>query len=484
MDKNVLLLILDGFGLSENIQGNAIRKASTPNLDYIYNNSYYTRLKASGINVGLEEGKAGNSEVGHLNIGAGRIVKQYSVLIQNDIDNGQFFKNHILLENLKNNKGEIHIMGLLSDSAVHSSISNLKSLIKAINKKGIYLHIFSDGRDTNYMSIKKYISMIQGEIDNGSIIIASIIGRYFAMDRDNRNDRIKRAFDLLIKHEGEEVLNINDAIDKSYNKNIYDEFIEPYFISNTPTIKDNDLLFFFNFREDRARELSLMIQNNSNINLVCMVQYTDDIKKYLYKRISVINPLGEIISKNNLSQYRVAESEKYAHVTYFFDGGIDILYPMEERDIIPSLKIATYDLEPGMRAREITDKILEEIPKKNFIVANFANPDMVGHTGNLKKTVEAVEIIDSLIGEISKSCIENNITLIITADHGNAEDMIDNGIINKAHTINDVPFIIYSKDTISKGQKIKEGILADISPTLLNIFNIDKPIEMTGESLL
>ena len=484
MRKKVLLLILDGFGLSDKIDGNAIKKASTPNLDMIYKNSYYTRLKASGENVGLENGKSGNSEVGHLNIGAGRVVKQYSVLIQEDIDNGDFFKNKVLQDNIKSNTGNIHIMGLLSDSAVHSSIASLKALIKSIDRKGIYLHIFSDGRDSDYMSVKEYIAMIQEYIDDGSIIISSIIGRYFAMDRDNREERVKRAFDLLVNHTGEEVSNINEAIDKSYSKNIYDEFIEPYYVSNTENIKDNDLLFFFNFREDRARELSLMIQNNTEINIVCMVQYTDEIKEYLYKRINVTNPLGEVISENNLSQYRVAESEKYAHVTYFFDGGIDILYPKEDRDIIPSLRIATYDLEPGMRAREITDKILTKIPEKNLIVANFANPDMVGHTGNFDKTVEAIEIIDSLIGEISKTCIDNDTIFIITADHGNAEQMIKNGIIDKAHSTNDVPFIIYSKDTISKSKGIKSGILADIAPTILDIFNIKKPIEMTGESLL
>jgi 2,3-bisphosphoglycerate-independent phosphoglycerate mutase len=432
----------------------------------------------------LEHNKAGNSEVGHLNIGSGRIVKQYSVLIHNDIDNGSFFKNEVLNKSLTDNKGNIHIMGLLSDSAVHSSLYSLKALIKAINKKGIYLHIFSDGRDSYYMSIKKYLKELDNYIKDGTIIPASIIGRYYAMDRDNRQERVQKAFNLLFEHKGESVNNIDEAIEISYKNKIYDEFIDPYFVKDTPIIEDQDLLFFFNFREDRARELSLLIQKKSKVSLICMVQYTDDIKKYLYKRLHITNTLGKILSENNISQYRVAESEKYAHVTYFFDGGTDIEYPNEKRDIIPSLKIATYDLEPQMQARKITAKILENIENTNFIVANFANPDMVGHTGNFEKTKEAIEIIDTLIGEIGKKCINYNSTLIITGDHGNAEQMISNGNIDKSHTTNEVPFILYNNSTIDNRKKIEPGKLADIAPTILKLFNIQKPIEMTGESLI
>ena len=300
------------------------------------------------------------------------------------------------------------------------------------------------------------------------------------MDRDNRNDRIKRAFDLLIKHEGEEVLNINDAIDKSYNKNIYDEFIEPYFISNTPTIKDNDLLFFFNFREDRARELSLKFLNNTNVNLLCMTQYTNDIQNFIYPRIKVENTLGSILEKNNLSQLRIAETEKYAHVTYFFDGGENIVYKREKRDIIPSLKISTYDKKPQMRVFDITKTIISNIENFNFILANFANPDMVGHTGSLSKTIESIEYVDKAIKEILDDLKDN--ILIITADHGNAEIMLDKkGIINKSHTISKVPFIIYNYKNISV---LKNGKLADIAPTILKILDIKKPKDMSGDSLI
>ncbi len=478
MKRNIILLILDGFGISKEKYGNAILQASTPTINYLYKNSFVSTLEASGESVGLLPNSAGNSEVGHLNIGAGRIVDQYSYLIHKDILNKTFFTNRKIKEEVSKTKGEIHLMGLVSDGQVHSNMEIIESLIESIDREKIYLDIFSDGRDSGYKSVEEYIKRLGKYKDK--VIISSIIGRFYAMDRDNREKRINKAFELLYTHKGSEVKNVFEAIEMSYKKDITDEFIEPFYIKNTPPIKDEDLVIFFNFREDRARELSLKFLNNTNVNLLCMTQYTNDIQNFIYPRIKVENTLGSILEKNNLSQLRIAETEKYAHVTYFFDGGENIVYKREKRDIIPSLKISTYDKKPQMRVFDITKTIISNIENFNFILANFANPDMVGHTGSLSKTIESIEYVDKAIKEILDDLKDN--ILIITADHGNAEIMLDKkGIINKSHTISKVPFIIYNYKNISV---LKNGKLADIAPTILKILDIKKPKDMSGDSLI
>jgi 2,3-bisphosphoglycerate-independent phosphoglycerate mutase len=484
MDKKILLLILDGFGISNKIEGNAVKNSNTPNIDYLYKNSYHTKLSASGEDVGLTEGKAGNSEVGHLNIGSGRIVEQYSLMIKNDIKDGSFFKNPTLISNISNNKGNIHIMGLLSDSDVHSNIDSIKAILESVKGNKVYFHIFSDGRDSCYKSVEKYLHMLDSYINSGKLVISSIIGRFYAMDRDNRWQRVEKAFELLVNHKGEEVVDIYEAINKSYNDGIYDEFIPPFYVKSTPKVESNDLLIFFNFREDRARELSSLFINSTKTNLLCMVNYTDDIKNYIYKRLNIENTLGDILSKNAVMQYRVAETEKYAHVTYFFDGGKDIVYKKEKRNIIPSLKVKTYDTVPFMRAREIIEKVEENMDKFDFIVANLANPDMVGHTGVYEATVKAIEFIDDNLKDLISLILDKNWTLILTADHGNSEEMITDGNINKSHTTNKVPFIFFNKDTLGNERELKEGILADIAPTILKFFDIKAPKEITGNTLL
>ena len=481
MKRNIILLILDGFGISKEKYGNAILQASTPTINYLYKNSFVSTLEASGESVGLLPNSAGNSEVGHLNIGAGRIVDQYSYLIHKDILNKTFFTNRKIKEEVSKTKGEIHLMGLVSDGQVHSNMEIIESLIESIDREKIYLDIFSDGRDSGYKSVEEYIKRLGKYKDK--VIISSIIGRFYAMDRDNREKRINKAFELLYTHKGSEVKNVFEAIEMSYKKDITDEFIEPFYIKNTPPIKDEDLVIFFNFREDRARQISKMFKDNK-FNILCMVQYDIIIDKFIYKRLRIDGTLSEIISLNNLRQLKIAETEKYAHVTYFFNGGKENPYKLEKRILIPSLKVATYDKVPFMRAREITNKIIENIDKNySLITVNFANADMVGHTGNFLATKNSISILDKMIGKIVKSIQGKNINLIITGDHGNAEEMIKNRTIYKEHTTNMVPFI-FKNDFIKKEIKIDIGELEDIAPTILSILKLHIPKEMQGIDLL
>ena len=487
--RKVLFLILDGFGINNKNKGNAINAAKTPNIDKLYKTSIHTTLNASGIYVGLPKGVMGNSEVGHMTIGSGRRVKQYYSLINDDIKTKKFFENKELKKEVYSvieKKKNIHIMGLLSDGGIHSHIDHLIAIIKYIQSiqkdYNIYIHVFSDGRDSEYISVEKYISYLKKRI-KGNVYFASIIGRYFAMDRDKRWDRTKEAFDLLTMHNGEEFSSIEDSIKTAYSENISDEFINPSFISNTPVISKNDLIIFFNFREDRARQISKMFKDNK-FNILCMVQYDTIIDKFIYKRLRIDETLSEIISLNNLRQLKIAETEKYAHVTYFFNGGKENPYKLEKRILIPSLKVATYDKVPFMRAREITNKIIENIDKNySLITVNFANADMVGHTGNFLATKNSISILDKMIGKIVKSIQGKNINLIITGDHGNAEEMIRNGTIYKEHTTNMVPFI-FKNDFIKKEIKIDIGELEDIAPTILSILKLHIPKEMQGIDLL
>ncbi len=488
--EKVILVILDGFGIPSS-SDNVISLAYKPFFDWISKNSIYTKLKASGTSVGLPDGIIGNSEVGHMNIGAGKVVQQYSKFIYDDMQSGLFFKKESLLnfiEKIKSTNGDIHLMGLLSDGMVHSSIDQLEEILSFLKNNTqitVYLHIFSDGRDSDYKSVKKYITQIE-PILSEKVKIASIIGRYYAMDRDTHLERTTKAFDLIKSHKGKAVSNILDAVNDSYSRKIYDEFIEPYYIENTPPIRENDGIFFFNFREDRARQLTKMFLDNTNNTFLAMVKYLDeDNLEYIYDRIHVQTPIGDVISNTNLYQFRIAESEKYAHVTYFFNGGREEAYKGEDRLVIPSLRIPTYDMKPQMRAYDITREVISKIhlKKYSFIVVNFANPDMVGHTGNFQACKMAIECIDKCLQKIYTITEKEGYDIIITADHGNAEALENNGKVHKEHTTSLVPFILKNKK-VTKGVEIQEGILADIAPTILNILKIKKPDTMTGQNLI
>ena len=488
--EKVILVILDGFGIPTT-SDNAISLAEKPFFNWISSNSIYTKLKASGSSVGLPDGIIGNSEVGHMNIGAGRIVQQYSKLIYEDMQSGLFFEKESIIDfikNIKDKNGSIHLMGLLSDSMVHSSIEQLEKILYFLKNKTqipVYIHIFSDGRDSYYKSVKKYIEKIE-PILSDNIKIASIIGRYYAMDRDLHLERTSKAFNLIKNHQGKGVSNILDAVNESYKKEIYDEFIEPYYIEDTPKVNENDGIFFFNFREDRARQITKMFLDNTDNTFLAMVKYLDEDKlKYIYDRICVQNPIGEVISNTNLYQFRIAESEKYAHVTYFFNGGREKPYKGEDRIVIPSLRIPTYDLKPQMRAYDITREVVSKIhlKKYSFIVVNFANPDMIGHTGNFEACKSAIETIDKCLEKIYTSATKEEYNIIITADHGNAESLEREGRVHKEHTTSPVPFIL-KNSRITKGIQTTEGILADIAPTILNILKIKKPDIMTGQNLI
>jgi len=499
------LVIMDGFGISYELQGNAIKLAKTPNLDNYINNYPNTHLLAHGVDVGLPEGQMGNSEVGHLNIGAGRIVYQELTRINQEIKQGSFFNNQAFLKAIKNckkNNSNLHLMGLVSDGGVHSSINHLFALLELAKKEifyNVYIHCFTDGRDTSPTSGIGFIQKLEEkikELDVGKI--ASIMGRYWAMDRDKRWNRTNKAYDTLVLETGKQTNSAQQAIENSYANKITDEFINPIII-NPAAIEDNDSVIFFNFRPDRARQLTHALINPDfsdfkrkkfpKIVFISMTNYDDSIKNLTiaYKPQILKNTFGEFISSINLTQLRIAETEKYAHVTYFFSGGKEDIYPGENRVLIPSPKVATYDLKPEMSANEITKEVLTRIDSGNYdlMILNFANCDMVGHTGNIKATVKAVEAVDNCIGLIVSKILENEGTVVITADHGNAEKMINNhnNSLYTAHTINPVPFILIDKSKKNVSLR-KNGRLSDIAPTLLEVIGIDKPQEMTGESLI
>ena len=478
----IMLMILDGFGISNLEEGNAIKKANTPNLDYLFSNYPNSKIKASGEAVGLPEGQMGNSEVGHTNIGAGRIVYQDLVRINKSIEDRSFYdikEFNDAIDNAIKNNTNLHIMGLVSDGGVHSHINHLISLIdlcKYRNFDRVYIHAFTDGRDTNPKSGLEFVKKINANI-------VSVSGRYYAMDRDNRWDRIDLAYDAIVNAKGDNYNSAVEAIESSYNQNITDEFIKPVTINGGKEIKDNDSVIFFNFRPDRARELTRKIIENINTYYVCMTEYDKTFNNvYIaFKPEELKNTFGEYISNLGYTQLRIAETEKYAHVTFFFNGGKEDVYKNEDRILVPSPKVATYDMMPEMSANIVRDKVIEAIDsdKYNVIILNFANTDMVGHTGNLDATIEAVETIDTAIGMIYKKVLEKSGTLLITADHGNAEKMLENNDIFTAHTTNLVPLII-----TKKGIKLKDGRLCDITPTMLDLMGLDKPSEMTGISLI
>ena len=492
--KKVLLCVLDGVGLSKIKDGNALINANKPNIDYLMKEYPNKGINASGTFVGLPDGQMGNSEVGHLTIGAGRIIYQSLELINRAIKDDSFYSNESFLNAIrhaKENNSKLHIMGLLSDGGVHSHINHIKALLKLCKKEdfsNVYFHIFTDGRDTFKESSISYIDDLNNEINEFGIgKICTISGRYYAMDRDKRWDRLKRCYDVIVNNTGNKCDDYKKYITDSYEKGITDEFIEPVIIDESGKIEENDSIIWANFRPDRAIQIlrSLVDPNFdgfdrkifNNLYLTTMMYVSDDVKSDIaFKKEIIDNTLGIYLSKLGKKQLRIAETEKYAHVTYFFDGGRDLDLNLCDRVLIPSPKVATYDLKPEMSAREITSNLLEKMDNNyDFIFLNFANGDMVGHTGNYDMTKKAIETIDEMIGKLYKKCMEDEYLFIITADHGNAEEMIDeNGNVVTSHTTNLVPFIVTDKnlniDNVNK--------LSDIAPFVLNYMNLNLPDEM------
>ena len=505
--KPIMLMILDGFGINENENGNAIKLAKTPNIDTLMKKYQTTEIYTSGLKVGLPEGQMGNSEVGHTNIGAGRIVYQELTKITKSIEDGDFFtipEFTEAIENCKKYNSKLHIMGLVSDGGVHSHIRHLYGLLEMAKRRdfeNVYVHCFLDGRDTPPASAEGYLLQLEEKMREKKIgKIASICGRYYAMDRDKRWDRVKKCYDALVKGEGNKAPSATIAIENSYQKEVFDEFVEPTVICNgeipVATIQEHDSVIFFNFRPDRAREITrAIVDKNFNefetekkdVYFICFTSYDETMPnvKIAFKKEPLVNTFGEVISKNGLTQLRIAETEKYAHVTFFFNGGEEKQYPGEDRILIPSPKVSTYDLKPEMSAIEVTDNVVNAInsDKYDVIILNYANPDMVGHTGSLPAAIKAVETIDKCIRKVVDAILKHHGTLLITADHGNCEQMIDykTGDPHTAHTTNPVPLILVTEND---KLKIKSGKLADLAPTMLEILGIDKPKEMTGESIL
>ena len=497
--KRVLLCILDGCGLRDEVNGNAFKNAKKPNFDKLWNNYPHSKLIASGEEVGLPKGQMGNSEVGHMNIGAGRIVYQPLGLINKKISDKEFYNNENIIEiinHVKENNSKLHLFGLLSDGGIHSHYEHLFALIdmcKMYGVKNVYYHIFTDGRDTSPTSGIKYIKRLEDKIkDTGIGSIATISGRFYAMDRDNRYERLKRAYDAIIYGEADYYNSAIEAWKSNQDKGITDEFIEPAVINKKGIVDSGDGLICFNYRPDRLRELFSAITNDkfngfkrkdiSNIKLVTMMPVSDEvICKNAYRLEDLINTCGEYVAELGFKQLRIAETEKYAHVTYFFDGGVEKELNKCTRVLIPSPKVLTYDLKPEMSAYEITDRLISELNNHyDMIILNFANGDMVGHTGKYDAAVKAVETIDNCLGKIIDNINLDEYTVIITADHGNCEVMInDDGSVNTQHTTNLVPCIITDNN-----YKLKDGKLGDLAPTILEIMGIDIPKEMTGSSLI
>ena len=501
--KKVLLMILDGWGIGTNPNVSAIDRAKTPYIDSLYNNYPNSKLVTHGSGVGLPDGQMGNSEVGHMNLGAGRIVYQDFAKINLDIQNGNFNDLENLINPLKkiqeNNK-KLHLIGLVSDGGVHSHINHLEAILDLTNEMNInkvFIHAFTDGRDVDPKSGLGFIERLEKKIKSSSAKLASVIGRYYAMDRDKRWERTKKCYDLLVNGIGTKTSNINNSIKDSYNNNITDEFIEPLIVidkdnESNGLIENGDYVIFFNFRTDRGRQLTeVMTQSNINemkkldLNFITMTNYDESFMgiKNIYEKENLEDTLGEVLSKNNKKQIRIAETEKYPHVTFFFNGGREEPYEDERRILCQSPKVATYDLKPEMSAYEITESIIPEIEIGNvdFICLNFANPDMVGHTGNMSAAIKACETVDKCSKTIIEKAKENNYTILVIADHGNSDLMInDDGSPNTAHTTNLVPFILIDDEI----KKIKDGVLGDIAPSILDIMNIKKPIKMTCESLI
>ena len=502
----VFLIILDGYGLRYETEGNAVKLSNTPYLDELFTDPPQATLGASGQDVGLPSGLMGNSEVGHLNIGAGRIVYQEITRIDSAIVNGEFFLNHSLNESIshaKENDAAWHLIGLVSDGGVHSSLNHLYALIGLAAQHGlkkVFLHALTDGRDTGTHSAVEFVRQVEARMrEIGTGKIATVCGRYWAMDRDRRWERVERAYRMLTTGEGLHFKNPVEAVADSYKRDITDEFIEPSVICEDgqpiATIKNNDAVMFFNFRADRAREITWSLteenfdhfeRNRLKLHYTTLTEYHADLTlPTAFPPVKLNHILGEIISSAGLEQLRTAETEKYAHVTFFFNGGIERPFRNEQRFLIDSPKVATYDMQPEMSAVQVASNAMAELDKGYaFILLNFANPDMVGHTGVLEAAIKALETLDPLVRELVQKAAENGYSILITADHGNCEQMInDDGEPHTAHTTNRVPLALIRPDG-SRPELRQDGILADIAPTILEIMDLEIPAEMSGKSLI
>ncbi len=504
MKKPLALIILDGFGIRDNEKGNAIKFAKTPNLDKMLKENPVVLIGASGMDVGLPDGQMGNSEVGHTNIGAGRIVYQELTRITKDIKEGTFFNNEALLgavENCKKNDSALHVMGLLSDGGVHSHIEHLYGILQLAKNNGltkVYVHAFMDGRDVPPSSGIDFVKALEAKMQEiGVGKIATISGRYYAMDRDNRWERVARAYDAIVNGKGNKADSAVAVMENSYKENVTDEFVVPSVIVEDAQINANDSVVFFNFRPDRAREITRTLVDEKfegfkrekgfmPLYYVCMTQYDATMPNVhvAMKPQSLNNTFGEYISKNGLTQLRIAETEKYAHVTFFFNGGVEAPYSGEDRALIKSPEVATYDLKPEMSAYEVTDEVISRLDsgKYDVIILNYANCDMVGHTGVFDAAVKAVEAVDECLGRTVNKITEMGGIALITADHGNADQMYEeDGSPFTAHTTNPVPFMVVGGNNI----KLREGgRLADIAPTMLNLLQLPQPQEMDGKSII
>ena len=494
------LIIMDGFGLAPAADDNAVSLASTPVLDKLFREYAHTTLSASGLDVGLPAGQMGNSEVGHTNIGGGRVVFQDLPRISRAIEDGSFFKNEAYnkaMDDCLKNDSSLHLYGLLSDGGVHSHIEHLFALLQMARDKGltkVYVHCFLDGRDVSPTSGKGFVQELQDKCAQlGVGKIATVMGRYYAMDRDKRWERVQMAYDAMVYGEGHHSSDPVAAVAESYANGITDEFVEPVVIDPDGTISDNDSIIFFNYRPDRAREITRAIVDPDfdgfareffPTTYVCNTEYDASMPNVLvaWPRIAVKNGLGEYLSSMGMTQLRIAETEKYAHVTFFFNGGVEKQYPGEDRVLVPSPKVATYDLQPEMSAFEVCDKCVERIESGAYdvIILNFANCDMVGHTGVLEAAIKAVETVDTCVGRVVDATLKMGGIAMVTADHGNAEDMKQpDGSPMTAHTTNLVPFIL-----CGAGTELRPGRLADIAPTILDVMGLACPPEMDGETLI
>lgn len=507
--KLTVLMIMDGFGLNEKHEANAVYQAKTPNLDRLMKEYPFVKGNASGLAVGLPDGQMGNSEVGHLNMGAGRIVYQELTRISKEIEDGDFFKNEALLtgmKNVKENNSALHLYGLLSDGGVHSHNTHLYGLLEMAKREGIekvYVHCFLDGRDTSPTSGKGYMEELESKMKEiGVGEIATVSGRYYVMDRDNRWERVEKAYRAIAQGDGKRAQNAVEAVAASYAEDVTDEFVVPTVVEKdgkpVATVNDKDTIIFFNFRPDRAREITRAFCMDEfdgfergarkDVTYICFTEYDVTIPNKLvaFHKVELTNTFGQFLAANGKTQARIAETEKYAHVTFFFNGGVEEPNKGEDRILVNSPKVATYDLKPEMSAYEVCDKLVEAIKsdKYDVIIINFANPDMVGHTGVESAAIAAVEAVDTCVGKAVAALKEVDGTMFLCADHGNAEQLIDykTGESFTAHTINPVPFVLIN---YKEGYTLREGgCLADIAPTLIEIMGMEQPAEMTGKSLL
>lgn len=506
-NKRVLLCIMDGWGINKDCPKDATKTAKTPNFDKLKETEKYTQINASGEYVGLPDGQMGNSEVGHLNLGAGRVVYQDLTRINKEIREGKFFENKAFkdaIEHVKKNNSSLHLYGLVSTGGVHSSFEHVKALVRMAAENGlkkVYVHAFLDGRDTPPKSAVEFLAELEAELKKYNLPqIATISGRYWAMDRDNRWDRVEKAYNALLFGEGEKAANSDEAIKASYAKDVTDEFVEPTITNADPDsrIKDNDAIIFFNYRPDRAREITRAMTfeefdgfnrkaRRNNLYYVCMAQYDETFPLPIaYPPEKLTNILGDVLDDNGVKQYRTAETEKYAHITFFFNGGEEKSGKLETRALVASPKVATYDLQPQMSAPQVCENVLKALddPQYGFILVNFANPDMVGHTGVFDAAIKACETVDTCVGKIVEKAKENGVVMLLTADHGNSECMEDPQTHTPftAHTTNPVPFMLINGQ--GKYELKDTGALCDVAPTILQLLGIKQPAEMTGQSLI